>query len=232
MEMNVQQQELDKFESAAMSWWESNGVFKTLHVINPLRCDYINSHAPLKAKKVLDVGCGGGLLCEAMAQKDAVVCGIDLGKASLETARLHLHESKLTVDYQYTSAEQHADEHTAYYDVVTCMELLEHVPDPQSVVSACIRATKPGGDIFFSTINRTPQAYLSAIIGAEYLLRLLPKGTHDYQKLIKPSELSAMVRKNNATICDITGMGYLPFIDHAILTDNLKVNYLMHCRRY
>ena len=231
MEINAQQQELDKFEAAAMSWWESEGVFKTLHIINPVRSEYIATHATLKNKKVLDIGCGGGLLCEAMAHREAKVVGIDLGKASLETARLHLHESKLTIDYQYTSAEQHAELYTDYYDIVTCMELLEHVPDPQSLVSACIRAVKPGGDVFFSTINRTPKAYLLAILGAEYLLRLLPKGTHDYQKLIKPSELAAMVRQNNSVVCDIKGMRYLPFLDTAALCDDPNVNYLMHCRR-
>ena len=232
MEVNAQQQELDKFESSAMSWWEPEGVFKTLHIINPVRSEYINSRTTLKDQKVLDIGCGGGLLCEAMAHQGARVSGIDLGKASLETARLHLHESKLSIDYQCASAEQYAEQHIAHYDAVTCMELLEHVPDPQSLVSACIRAVKPGGDIFFSTINRTPKAYLLAIAGAEYLLKLLPKGTHDYQKLIKPSELAAMVKKNNADVCDITGMRYLPFLDTAVLTANPEVNYLMHCRRF
>ena len=231
MEVNAQQQELDKFESSAAAWWETDGVFKTLHVINPLRVEYIASRADLKAKKVLDVGCGGGLLCEALARRDAEVSGIDLGKASLETARLHLHESKLSIDYQCISAEQHAEKHAGQYDVVTCMELLEHVPNPQSLVKACIGAVKSGGDLFFSTINRTPQAYLSAIIGGEYLLKLLPKGTHDYRKLIKPAELAAMVRKNDADVVDITGMRYLPLLDVAVLTANPDVNYLMHCRR-
>ena len=229
MDINAQQHELDKFELAATSWWDPEGAFKTLHIINPLRAEYISSRTALKNKKVLDVGCGGGLLCEALTHRGANVCGIDLGKASLETAALHLHESKLSINYQYVSAEQHAKEHTDYYDVVTCMELLEHVPDPQSIVSACIHAVKPGGDVFFSTINRTLQAYLLAIVGAEYLLRLLPKGTHDYQKLIKPSELATMVKKNNAEVCDITGMRYLPFVDRAVLTANPEVNYLMHC---
>ncbi len=231
MEVNAQQRELDKFETSAMSWWDPEGVFKTLHIINPVRAEYIATRTTLKNKKVLDVGCGGGLLCEAMARKEATVVGIDLGKASLETARLHLHESKLAIDYRYTSAEQHAEQNTNYYDIVTCMELLEHVPEPQSLVSACIRAVKPGGNVFFSTINRTPKAYLLAIVGAEYLLKLLPKGTHDYQKLIKPSELAAMVKQNNATVCDITGMHYLPFLDTAVLSGEPDVNYLMHCRR-
>ena len=231
MEMNVQQQELDKFEASAMSWWEPEGVFKTLHIINPVRTEYINSHAALRAKKVLDVGCGGGLLCEAMAHKGAEVSGIDLAKATLQTARLHLHESKLSINYHYASAEQYAEQHAGHYDIVTCMELLEHVPDPQSIVSACIQAVKPGGDVFFSTINRTPKAYLLAILGAEYLLRLLPKGTHDYQKLIKPCELANMVKRNNANVCDIAGMHYLPFADTALLSTRPEVNYLMHCRR-
>ena len=231
MEVNAQQRELDKFEASAMSWWETEGVFKTLHIINPVRTEYIATHTELKNKKVLDVGCGGGLLCEAMAHREARVVGIDLGKASLETARLHLHESKLSIDYQYASAEQHAEQYAGYYDIVTCMELLEHVPDPQSLVSACIRAVKPGGDVFFSTINRTPKAYLLAVVGAEYLLRLLPRGTHDYQKLIKPAELATMVRQNNSTVCNITGMHYLPFLDTAVLSSKPDVNYLMHCRR-
>lgn len=232
MEINVHQQELDKFESVATSWWEPHGVFKTLHIINPIRTEYINSRTSLEGKKVLDVGCGGGLLCEAMAYKGAEVCGIDLAEASLKTARLHLYESKLSVDYQYTSAEQHAEQHTGFYDIVTCMELLEHVPNPQSIVSACMRTVKPGGDVFFSTINRTPKAYWLAVIGAEYLLNLVPKGTHDYRKLIKPSELAAMVQKSNATICDISGMRYLPFVDIAILSTKPEVNYLMHCKRF
>ena len=230
MEVNAQQQELDKFEESAMSWWDREGVFKALHVINPVRVEYIATRTTLENKKVLDVGCGGGLLSEAMALKGATVVGIDLGKASLETARLHLHESKLTIDYQYTSAEQHAEQYANYYDVVTCMELLEHVPDPQSLISACIRAVKPGGDVFFSTISRTPKAYLLAILGAEYLLKLLPKGTHDYQKLIKPSELATIVKQNNSIVCDITGMRYLPFLDTAVLSGEPDVNYLMHCR--
>ena len=231
MEVNAQQHELDKFESSAMSWWEPEGVFKTLHIINPVRVEYIASRTTLKNRKVLDIGCGGGLLCEAMAHREAQVVGIDLGKASLQTARLHLHESGLTIDYRHTSAEQHAEQREDYYDIVTCMELLEHVPDPQSLVSACIRAAKPDGDVFFSTINRTPKAYLLAIVGAEYLLKLLPKGTHDYQKLIKPSELAAIVQQNNATVYDITGMRYLPFLDIAVLSRDPDINYLMHCRR-
>ncbi|MBC6413917.1 MAG: bifunctional 2-polyprenyl-6-hydroxyphenol methylase/3-demethylubiquinol 3-O-methyltransferase UbiG [Chromatiales bacterium] len=232
MEMNVQQQELDKFEAAASSWWDAEGVFKTLHIINPLRLAYINARTTLTAKRVLDVGCGGGLLCEAMASEGAEVSGIDLGNASLETARLHLRESRLSVAYQCESAEQHAEQHEKYYDIVTCMELLEHVPEPQSVVSACIRAVKPGGDLFFSTINRTPKAYLVAIVGAEYIAKLIPKGTHDYQKLIKPSELATMVKKNGADICDISGMHYLPIVDTAVLTSKPEVNYLMHCKRF
>ena len=232
MKVNVEKQELDKFESAATSWWSAQGVFKALHIINPLRVEYINLHATLKDKKVLDVGCGGGLLCEAMAHKGANVVGIDLGKASLATARLHLHESQLSIDYQCESGEQHAERHEQHYDIVTCMELLEHVPKPQSLVAACIRAVKPGGDLFFSTINRTPKAYLLAVIGAEYLIQLLPKGTHDYQKLIKPSELVAMVRKNGAQVCDLKGIRYLPFLDVAMLSSKPEVNYLIHCKRF
>ena len=232
MAINVQQQELDKFEATAARWWDPKGVFKTLHIINPTRLAYINARTTLRDKSVLDVGCGGGLLCEAMAHQGAEVLGIDLGKASLETARLHLHESQLSVTYQCESAEQHAKQHEKYYDIVTCMELLEHVPNPQSLISACIQLVKPGGDIFFSTINRTLKAYLLAIIAAEYITGLLPKGTHDYQKLIKPSELAMMIKKNaNIDICDISGMSYLPLLDIAVLTSKPTVNYLMHCKR-
>ena len=231
MNSNAQQHELDKFEAAAMYWWDPEGVYKALHAINPVRTEYIARHTTLNSKKILDVGCGGGLLCEAMARAGGEVCGIDLGEASLETARLHLQESGLSVDYQCTSGEEHAQRYRGHYDVVTCMELLEHVPHPESLIAACIQALKPNGDLFLSTINRSAKAYLLAIVGAEYLLQLLPKGTHDYQKLIKPSELAAIVNKNAARVCDISGIRYLPLFNTAVLTAKPEVNYLMHCKR-
>lgn len=228
---NVDPQELEKFESSAARWWDPAGEFKPLHLINPVRSNYINERAPVAQKYLLDVGCGGGLLCEALANKGAVVTGIDLGSACLEVARLHLQESKLQVDYQNTNAEAHAKSHPEHYDIVTCMELLEHVPDPESLVRACIAAAKPGGDIFFSTINRNLIAYLLAIVAAEYLFRLLPRGTHNYPQLIKPSELTRAVQRGGASVCDIAGIRYIPVIDFVALSTDPSVNYIMHCRK-
>ena len=189
---NVDPAEIAKFEELASRWWDLNSEFKPLHDINPLRVNYIDQRAPVAGKKVLDVGCGGGILCEGMAQRGANVTGIDMGEAPLSVASLHLHESGLDIDYQKSTAEDFAELHPEQYDIVTCLEMLEHVPDPGSVISACAKLVKPGGQLFFSTINRNPKSYLFAVIGAEHLLRMLPKGTHDYDKFIKPSELAAV----------------------------------------
>ena len=228
---NFSKDELHKFESVAHAWWDPSGDFKPLHDINPLRCGYIKARATIAGQCVLDVGCGGGLLCEAMARDGAQVTGIDLSEISLKVARLHLHESNLDVDYQQATAEAHAHDRTEHYDVVTCLEMLEHVPDPASIVTACARLVRSGGDIFFSTINRNPKSYLFAIVGAEYMLKLLPKGTHDYHKLIKPSELAHAARNAGLELCDLTGMIYHPLTRTYELGRDVSVNYLAHFRK-
>jgi 2-polyprenyl-6-hydroxyphenyl methylase/3-demethylubiquinone-9 3-methyltransferase len=228
---NVDHEEIAKFEKLAARWWDPESEFKPLHDINPLRLDYIDRLAGLQGKRVLDVGCGGGLLTEGMAARGAEVTGIDMGKAPLTVARLHRHESGLEIDYRQATAEQLASEEPAGFDIVTCLEMLEHVPDPPSVVAACARLVKPGGHVFFSTINRNPKAFLLAIVGAEYVLRLLPRGTHEYAKLIRPSELDAWVRAAGLELREITGMHYNPFTRECSLGGNVDVNYLMHAVR-
>jgi 2-polyprenyl-6-hydroxyphenyl methylase/3-demethylubiquinone-9 3-methyltransferase len=229
---NVDQQELAKFSALASRWWDPESEFKPLHDINPLRLDYIDQGVGgLTGKTVLDVGCGGGILSESMAQRGAHVTGIDMGEAPLSVAKLHLYESGLNVDYQCTTVEQLAAEHPASFDIVTCMEMLEHVPDPASVVTACHQLVKPGGYVFFSTINRNPKSYLLAIIGAEYILGLLPKGTHDYAKFIRPAELAQWIRGAGGDIKDITGMSYNPFTKHYSLGQDVSVNYIIYIQR-
>ncbi len=229
---NVDPAEVAKFEELASRWWDPNSEFKPLHDINPLRVDYIDRHCGgLAAKKVIDVGCGGGILAEAMAAKGAEVTGIDMGEAPLSVARLHLLESGLDVHYRHATAEAMAEEAPGAFDVVTCLEMLEHVPDPASVIRACATLAKPGGKVFFSTINRNPKSYLFAIIGAEYLLRLLPKGTHDYRKFIRPSELERWAREAGLTLRDITGMSYNPLTQTYSLGRDVDVNYLVACER-
>ncbi len=222
--------EIAKFEALATRWWDPEGEFRPLHAINPLRLDYIDSHAPLQGSRVLDIGCGGGILSESMASRGARVTGIDMGQAPLQVARLHLLESTLKIEYLHTTAEQFAARHPASYDVVTCMEMLEHVPDPASVVAACARLVKPGGQVFLSTINRNPKAWLLAIVGAEYLLRLLPKGTHEYHRLIKPSELTRWCRQAALRPQQITGLHYNPLTREFRLGAGADVNYLLRCQ--
>ncbi len=230
---NVDQQELAKFSALASRWWDKESEFKPLHDINPLRLDYIDKRVGgLADKSVLDVGCGGGILSESMAQRGAKVTGIDMGEGPLSVAKLHLYESGLNVDYQRTTAEQLATERPDSFDIVTCMEMLEHVPDPASVIWACHNLVKPGGQIFFSTINRNPKSYLFAIVGAEYILRLLPKSTHDYAKFIRPAELAQWVRAAGGEIKDITGMSYNPFSKHYSLGQKVSVNYIVHTQRH
>jgi 2-polyprenyl-6-hydroxyphenyl methylase / 3-demethylubiquinone-9 3-methyltransferase len=228
---NVDSTELAKFESLAARWWDPNAEFKPLHDINPLRLAYIEERAPLGGKAVLDVGCGGGILAEAMAASGARVSGIDLGEAPLAVARLHLKESGRHVDYRCISAEDLAREQPASYDVVTCMELLEHVPDPASTINACATLVKPGGHIFFSTINRNPKAWLFAVLGAEYVLNLLPRGTHEYLKFLKPSELARMARAADLHIAGFIGMHYNPLTRRYSLAPGVDVNYIAHARR-
>ena len=229
--MNADPVELQKFGDLAHRWWDPESEFRPLHEINPLRLDWIDSIATLSGKTVLDVGCGGGILSEGMATRGATVTGIDLGEKALNVARLHLHESGLVVDYRLVSAEAMAEAHPGEFDVVTCLEMLEHVPDPESIVAACARLVKPGGDVFFSTLNRNPKAYLLAIIGAEYLLRLLPRGTHDYARFIKPSELARQCRQAGLEFRSLTGMTYNPLTKHYALSRDTDVNYLLHVTR-
>ena len=223
---NVDDLEIRKFEALASRWWDPNSEFKPLHDINPLRVNYISQHINLAEKRVLDIGCGGGILAEALAHHGATVTAIDKAEASLSVAKLHLLESQLDISYLDSTAEEFAEAQPAQFDVVTCLEMLEHVPDPSSVVAACQRLVKPGGLVFFSTINRNPKSYLFAIIGAEYLLNLLPRGTHDYAKLIKPSELATWSRQAHLTLRDQIGMGYNLLTKKYFLQNSLDVNYL------
>ncbi len=228
MSMNVDQDELDKFASLAARWWDPEGDLKTLHQINPLRLNYINTRANLAGKNVIDIGCGGGILAESMAQIGASVTGIDMHQSIIDAAKLHQLESKTNVEYLRISAEEMAALRPAAYDVVTCLEMLEHVPDPASVIQACAALVKPGGHIFFSTINRNPKAYLFAILGAEYVLNILPKNTHDYRKFIKPSELGNWARAAGLNPLHMQGIHYHPFSKVFSLNDNISVNYLLH----
>lgn len=229
MQANLDPAEIAKFEHLASRWWDPNSEFKPLHDINPLRANFIDGHSPVAGQRLLDVGCGGGLLCEAMAHRGALVTGIDMGQAPLQVARLHALESQLSIDYQQTLAETFAREQPATFDVVTCLEMLEHVPDPASVVAACAQLAKPGGHLYFSTLNRNPKSYAFAILGAEYVLGLVPKGTHDYSKFIRPSELANWLRAAGLQLRHMTGMTYNPLTKHYRLTDgDLSVNYLVH----
>ncbi|GAB7562978.1 bifunctional 3-demethylubiquinone 3-O-methyltransferase/2-octaprenyl-6-hydroxy phenol methylase [Methylobacillus methanolivorans] len=225
--MNVDQAELQKFAELAHKWWDKNSEFKPLHEINPLRLNYIDEHAGLAGKRVLDVGCGGGILSESMSERGAEVTGIDLGEKALKVAQLHQYESGAKVDYRLISVEALALEAPESFDVVTCMEMLEHVPDPAAVVRACAQLVKPGGKVFFSTINRNPKAYLFAVLGAEYVLNLLPRGTHEYEKFIKPSELAAWTRVAGLEVTGSKGMGYNPLTKHYKLNDDISVNYIL-----
>ncbi len=230
--MNVDQQEVNKFASLSSRWWDDTGEFKTLHEINPLRLDYIIKRAgKLAGKKILDVGCGGGILTEALAGEGAELTGIDAGEAALKVARLHkLTSGNEQIDYELSTVEDYAERYPGGFDVVTCMELLEHVPDPESVVQACLKLVKPGGDVFFSTLNRTSTAYLSAVVGAEYILRMLPVGTHDYARFIKPSELARWIRQHGDHVADISGLDYHPFGGQHRLSSNTSINYLLHAQ--
>ena len=231
MEQNADPAELAKFGELAHRWWDPQGEFRPLHELNPLRLGWIDGLAALAGKRVLDVGCGGGILSEAMAQRGATVTGIDLSEKPLKVARLHLLESGLAVDYQFASAEDFSVQNREKFDVVTCMELLEHVPDPASTVAACATLVKPGGRLFFSTINRNPKAYLFAVIGAEYLLKMLPRGTHDYARFIKPSELSRWCRDAGLEPLELKGMTYNPVTDQYRLGDDCGVNYSLCCAK-
>ena len=229
--LNVDPNEIAKFEELASRWWDAQGEFKPLHEINPLRLNYIDERANIEGKKVLDVGCGGGILSESMAKRGAQVTAIDMGKAPLSVARLHAMESDVEVDYQQITVEELAVKMPGEFDTVTCMEMLEHVPDPSSVINACCQLVKPGGSVFLSTINRNPKSYLFAIVGAEYILNMLPKGTHDYEKFIRPSELDEWARKSQLELKDITGMTYNPLTKSYKLGHDVDVNYMTYYLR-
>jgi len=232
---NVDPSEIAKFDKLASRWWDLEGDMKALHDINPLRANFIDKNANVAEKRLLDVGCGAGILSEALAQRGANVSAIDMGKEPLQVAKLHLYESQLDIDYQQSTAENLAEKvkqgEVDSFDVITCMEMLEHVPDPQSVIQACADMVKPGGQVFFSTINRSPKSFAFAIVGAEYLLNLVPKGTHTYEKLIKPSELARMARNAGLIVETIEGMEYNPVTKLYKLSDDSSVNYLMATRK-
>lgn len=228
---NVDPQEIARFEALAARWWDPSGDFRPLHEINPLRLGWIAERATLEGRQVVDIGCGGGILTEALAAKGADVTGIDMGEAPLEVARLHLLESELDAEYRQCTAEALAEEQPGRYDVVTCLEMLEHVPSPASVISACQTLVKPGGDVFFSTINRNAKAFMLAIVGAEYLLRMLPRGTHEYLKFIRPSELEGWARECGLELQGMTGMQYNPLTRVYRLGRDVDVNYMMHFKR-
>lgn len=229
--MNADQIEIDKFSKLAHHWWDPTSEFKPLHAINPLRLSWIQEHADIHGKKVLDVGCGGGILTESLAKAGAQAKGIDLSEKALKVADLHSLETGIAVQYELISAEDLAEKEAGQYDVVTCMEMLEHVPDPLSIIRACYKLAKPGGKVFFSTLNRNPKSYLLAVIGAEYILRMLPKGTHDYKKFIQPSELAQYAREAGLEMNELIGLSYNPFTEVYSLSRDTDVNYLIACSK-
>lgn len=223
--------EVRKFDTLAHEFWDPRGAFRPLHVLNPVRVDYLAQRCSLAQRRVLDVGCGGGLLAESLARHGAHVSAIDMAPAMIEVARLHAHESQLQIDYQQCSAEQLAGQAAATFDVITCMEVIEHVPSPAALLTATAQLLRPGGDLFVSTINRNLRSFLLAIVGAEYLLNLIPRGTHEYARLLRPAELARLARAERLTLCDVRGIDYNPFSHSARLTADASVNYLAHFRR-
>lgn len=230
-EHNVDPAEIQKFDALASRWWDKSGEFKPLHDINPIRLNFINTNSPLSGKKALDVGCGGGILTESLAHAGASTTGIDMGKSPLSIARLHAMEEGLEIQYQQITVEAHAAEQPASYDVVTCMEMLEHVPDPSSIVNACTQLVKPGGSVYFSTINRNAKSYLLAVLGAEYVMKMLPRGTHDYSKFIRPSELDIWARQAGLELKGIEGVSYNPLTGMFRKSNDVDVNYMVHYQR-
>ena len=230
-EQNIDPAEVEKFSAMSLNWWDEHGQCKPLHGMNPTRLGFITDQTDLRGKQVLDIGCGGGILSEALAQKDAIVTGIDASDDMINIAKLHAKQSHLTIDYQVSSAEEFANHHANQFDVITCMELLEHVPSPESLLYAIHTLLKPGGHCFLSTLNRTPKAYLFAIIGAEYIARLLPRGTHRYQQFIKPAELANSLRDAHLSVKKTQGMRYNPFNNTATLCQDVGINYLIYTQK-
>ena len=229
--MNIDQQEVQKFADLAEKWWDTSGDFKPLHVINPLRAEYISSKVELEGKTLLDVGCGGGILAEALHDKGAIVTGIDAAGPGIEIAKHHAKKNNKSIDYQVSTAEDLIQKSTEKYDVVTCLEVLEHVPDPKLLVKTCINLLKPNGDLFLSTINKNPRSWITAIVGAEYIFNILPKGTHEFDKFIKPSTLGLYIREGSAELVETKGMFYNPITHKANLNNDLGVNYLMYAKK-
>ena len=229
--MNIDQQEVQKFADLAEKWWDSSGDFKPLHVINPLRAEYISSKVELEGKTLLDVGCGGGILAEALHDKGAIVTGIDAAGPGIEIAKHHAKKNNKLIDYQESTAEDLIQKSSEKYDVVTCLEVLEHVPDPKLLVKTCIDLLKPNGDLFLSTINKNPRSWITAIVGAEYIFNILPKGTHEFDKFIKPSSLGSYIREGSAELVETKGMFYNPITHKANFNNDLGVNYLMYAKK-
>lgn len=231
-QLNVDQSEIAKFEALASRWWDADGEFRPLHEINPLRANYIDRHSPVHGQRLADIGCGGGILAEAMARRGAEVTGIDMGEAPLSVARLHQLESGIDVTYRQSTAEELAAEQPESFDIVCCLEMLEHVPDPGAVVAACAQLARPGGSLYFSTINRNPKAFLFAIVGAEHILRLLPAGTHEYEKFIRPSELARWIREAGLQLEGMTGLTYNPLTRrYRLVEDDVSVNYMVRASK-
>jgi 2-polyprenyl-6-hydroxyphenyl methylase/3-demethylubiquinone-9 3-methyltransferase len=231
-ELNVDPKEISKFEELASRWWDRNSEFKPLHEINPLRANFIDQLSPVAGKRLIDVGCGGGILAESMARRGATVTGIDMGEAPLNVARIHQLESAIKIDYQQSTAEQMAESHAGAFDVVCCLEMLEHVPDPAAVIQACADLCQAGGDLYFSTINRSPKSYAFAVLGAEYVLKLLPKGTHDYSRFIKPSELANWIRSAGLELREMTGLLYNPITrNYRLQEEDVSVNYMVRASK-
>ncbi len=228
---NIDQAEIDKFSELASRWWDKTSEFKPLHAINPLRLNWIKEHCALQNQRVLDIGCGGGILTESLAASGAQAKGIDLSKKALQVAKLHALETSMSVEYELISAEDLALNEPAQYDVITCMEMLEHVPDPKSIVQSCAKLAKPGASLFFSTLNRNPKSYVMAILGAEYILKMLPRGTHEYTKFIKPSELSTYIRESGLEVVDMIGLHFNPLFDRYSLGPNVDVNYMFAVKK-